>query len=61
VDSDAPAGALPEGSDALTFDAKNQASGTFFVRLRVDGVDSLLIDYSRQPPQFDETQRVEVA
>jgi hypothetical protein len=41
------------------FDVKNHAAGSHFVRLRVDGVDSLVIDYSKDPPVFDSTQRVE--
>lgn len=37
-------------TDQLKFRLKNIAPGTYFVRLRVDGVDSLLIDWSK----FDE-------
>lgn len=35
-------------------------AGTYFGRLRVDGVDSLLVDRSVTPPVFDLTQRVVV-
>jgi hypothetical protein len=36
------------------------APGDYFVRLRVDGVDSLLIDRSVQPPQFKGSQKVTI-
>ena len=34
--------------------------GKYYVRLRVDGVDSPLVDHSVSPPQFDQTQLLEV-
>ncbi len=34
--------------------------GTYFARLRVDGVDSLLVDWSKTPPEFDTTKKVTV-
>lgn len=34
--------------------------GTYFTRLRVDGVDSLLVDWSKTPPEFNTTMRVTV-
>jgi hypothetical protein len=45
-------------SDPLVFDAGNLAVGTYRYRLRVDGVDSLIVDRSITPPVFDETQKV---
>jgi hypothetical protein len=36
------------------------ASGDYFVRLRVDGVDSLLIDRSVTPPKFKSSQTVTI-
>ncbi|CAM2169957.1 Pvc16 N-terminal domain-containing protein [Paraburkholderia sacchari] len=36
------------------------AAGSYFVRLRVDGVDSLLVDNSVSPPVFDTTQQVTI-
>lgn len=42
----------------LTFDGGNIPAGTYFVRLRVDGVDSLLVDRTVTPPQFKASQRV---
>jgi hypothetical protein len=35
-------------------------AGTYYVRLRVDGVDSFLINRSLNPPQFDATQKVTI-
>jgi hypothetical protein len=36
------------------------AAGVYFVRLRVDGIDSLLVDRSASPPVFDPTQMVTI-
>jgi len=44
----------------LTFQAQNIATGDYYVRLRVDGVDSLLVDRRKKPPLFDQTQKVRV-
>lgn len=35
-------------------------SGNYFLRLRVDGVDSQLVDRSTSPPQFDATQKITI-
>lgn len=51
-------GTTPVGT--LTFVAARVAAGEYFARLRVDGVDSLLVDRSVTPPVFDPTQRVMV-
>lgn len=52
----------PAQTNALTFivpDATLSGSDGYFIRLRVDGVDSLLIaDYSADVPAFDQNQRV---
>jgi len=42
----------------LTFAAVVATAGDYFVRLRVDGVDSLLVNRAVQPPVFDATQKV---
>lgn len=47
-------------TDRLTFITKAANLGTFFLRLRVDGVDSLLIDRTVTPPVFDQTQKVKI-
>jgi hypothetical protein len=44
----------------LTFQAQGLAAGDYFVRLRVDGVDSLLVNRAVTPPEFDATQKVTV-
>lgn len=44
----------------LTFNAENLVAGDYFVRLRVDGVDSLLVNRAVTPPVFDPTQKVTV-
>jgi hypothetical protein len=54
-----PAEPHPQPTHALRFIAHNMSAGTFWLRLRVDGVDSLLIDRSdKRQPIFDETQQV---
>ena len=50
----------PAQINTLTFEAEAVATGNYFVRLRVDGVDSLLVDRSKTPPVFDPTQMVTV-
>jgi hypothetical protein len=44
----------------LTFQAQALSAGTYFVRLRVDGVDSLLVNRAAVPPVFDPSQKVTV-
>jgi hypothetical protein len=44
----------------LTFNAESLVAGDYFVRLRVDGVDSLLVNRAVTPPVFDPTQKVTV-
>ena len=44
----------------LTFLAQNLSAAAYFVRLRVDGVDSLLVNQALTPPKFDSTQQVTV-
>jgi hypothetical protein len=45
---------------SLSFQAQNLSAGKYFVRLRVDGVDSLLVNRALTPPMFDQTQKVTV-
>lgn len=42
----------------LTFELHNLAPGSYWLRLRVDGVDSLVVDWQADPPAFDESQRL---
>jgi hypothetical protein len=44
----------------LKFYLQGISPGNYYLRLRVDGVDSLLVDYSKQPPGFDAAQNVTV-
>ena len=60
-----PAEPHPAKTGSLTFIAVDDppgkfAAGDYFVRLRVDGVDSLLIDRSVQPPQFKTSQKATI-
>jgi hypothetical protein len=45
---------------AVQFEVPNAPVGDHLTRLRVDGVDSLLVDRSVTPPRFDETQKITV-
>lgn len=56
-----PQGASPYQLQFKVPKAQVQSNQPYFVRLRVDGVESLLIqDYSSDPPKFDDTQRVTI-
>lgn len=53
--------AQPRGdrTNTLVFQVTDMPPGDYFVRLRIDGVDSLLVqDFEARPPQFDPTQQV---
>jgi hypothetical protein len=45
---------------SLTFSIADAPLGDHFVRVRIDGVDSLFIDRSVTPPVFDTTQQVAI-
>jgi hypothetical protein len=48
-------------TDTLTFVARQIAAGTYRLRLRIDGVDSPLIDLSNPAqPKFDDSQQVTI-
>jgi hypothetical protein len=49
---------VPIAFQDLSFDLGVIPTGEYFVRLRVDGVDSLLVDRTVTPPQFDLSQKV---
>lgn len=59
-DHDIPAEAHTAPTDTLTFKVTIVEKGEYFLRLRVDGVDSLLVDRQAQPPSFDPTQKVTI-
>jgi hypothetical protein len=44
----------------LTFIVAVAVPGDFWIRLRVDGVDSQLVNYATMPPTFDATQKVTI-
>jgi hypothetical protein len=47
-------------ADPLVFIIRKAPVGKFLARLRVDGVDSLLIDFTKTPPAFDQNQTVTI-
>jgi hypothetical protein len=59
-DMEIPAESFTAQTDTLTFAATNLISGSYYYRLRVDGVDSLLVNRAVTPPVFDSTQQVTI-
>jgi Pvc16 N-terminal domain len=47
-------------TDRLEFRIVGVTPGEYFVRLRIDGVDSLLVDRTVTPPVFDQNQKVTI-
>ena len=47
-------------TEDMHFEFPNIPSGNYWARVRVDGIDSLLIDRSKTPPEFVATQQVTV-
>ncbi len=52
---------LTATTQQLAFEVGAVAAGEYFVRLRVDGVDSLLVDRTVSPPKFDQSQKVTIS
>lgn len=51
----------PNKTDTLTFFLTDVSAGEkYFVRLRIDGVDTPLIDLSKEPPVFDSSYEVTI-
>jgi hypothetical protein len=50
----------PTATSTLTFELGDVPPGTQWVRLTIDGVESLLVDRSAVPPAFDSSQSVAV-
>jgi len=50
----------PAATTTLTFVVRPAAPGEHWLRLRVDGVDSPLVDRTVQPPVFDPSQRITI-
>jgi len=59
-DTEIPAQSFTAQTATLTFAATSLTSGSYYFRLRVDGVDSLLVNRAVTPPIFDATQQVTV-
>ena len=51
----------PAQTAILTFTVAGLTPSPYFVRLRVDGVDSILVNRAVTPPVFDPTQKVTVS
>jgi len=48
----------PIQTDTLTFIVEDAPVGNHYIRLRIDGIDSLLVDRSVAPPAFDSAMEV---
>jgi hypothetical protein len=59
-ETETPAQTRAARTNTLTFRLGQMAAGEYFVRLRVDGVESPLVDRVASPPAFDATQKVTV-
>jgi len=59
-DQELPAGDIAVATNSLSFTA-TLAAGSYYLRLRVDGVDSPLVNRNMTPPVFDSTQMVTIA
>lgn len=56
----APAAPHATATDTLTFELDDVVAGTYRLRLRVDGVESVLVDRTTTPPSFVGSQEVTV-
>jgi hypothetical protein len=52
--------ARTDPADSLAFTSASIPAGTYYYRLRVDGVESRLINRSVRPPKFFDSQKVEI-
>jgi hypothetical protein len=50
----------PDLPSALTFQVSSAQPGEYVLRVRVDGVDSIPVDFESTPPQFDDEQKVTI-
>lgn len=55
-----PAEARADTTDPIVFRHSGLDAGDYWFRLRVDGVDSLLIDYASSPLKFNDSQKVSI-
>jgi hypothetical protein len=59
-DREVPAQPVAAQTNLLTFPIPHAPAGSHYLRLRVDGVESWLVDRTQVPPVFDPTQRVTI-
>lgn len=59
-DREIPAKPFDTATSNVSFEVEAVVRGDFLVRLRVDGVDSHFIDYTRQPSEFIAASRVTI-
>lgn len=59
-DREVPAQPHEIQTDTLTFVVTDAVPEEYLVRLRIDGVETLLVDRTAKPPVFDETQKVTI-
>ena len=59
-DQEVPAEPFAAQTNSVTFSVEDAAPGAHFIRLRVDGADSLLVDRSVSPPAYDASQLVTI-
>ena len=52
--------ASPTAETTLVFDVTGATADTYVLRLRVEGVDSIPVDFSTTPPQFDANQLITI-
>jgi hypothetical protein len=50
----------PDAPSKLTFQVSSAQPGEYVLRVRVDGVDSIPVDFESTPPQFDDEQKVTI-
>lgn len=50
----------PASTDTLDFLVTGAEPGYYYVRVRIDGIDSLLVDRSATPPAFDSAMKVKI-
>jgi hypothetical protein len=59
-DLEVPAQPHPAQTAALQFEIRQAPLGKRFLRLRIDGVDSFLVDPAADPPAFDPSKLLEI-
>ena len=50
----------PNAETTLIFQVSNTQPGEYVLRVRVDGVDSIPVDFTSDPPQFSDDQKVTI-